>query len=78
MRPLNPLLTVIRTIRSSSYELAQCEMPCELHQLLLLCILLLLHANDAVDIVVMLVVRIFDTTSVGFAPTSDTFRQDLI
>lgn len=52
-------------------------MSCELHQLLLLCILLLLHANDAVDIVVMLVVRIFDT-SVGFAPTSDTFRQDLI
>lgn len=45
---------------------------------LLLGVLLMWHVNDAVDIVVMFVVKPFDTTSVGFAPTSDTFSQDVI
>lgn len=38
-------------------------------------VLLMSHVNDAVDIVVIV---IFDTTSVGFTPISDTFSLDLI
>lgn len=65
----------------NAYEIAvvrylyQCPM---LHQSPLLCVLLMLHVNDAVESAVMLVVRLFDTTSVGFAPTSDTFIHYVI